>query len=885
MTAPRFSLAAEIGVMFVALGLLPLFLIGWRYFDTAETQLREEIRRNLAVVADTKAARVEAFARDRMREASALAGSPLAVETLAALALGPGEDAALERWREALEARDLYLISPQGIVLHGAGPGRDMLGRRLGGGALEAQLAGAFDRARTLLEPQVSDFAPRPDGGVGAFVAAPVLRGGQVLGVVALRIDEEEVFRIVGDHTGLGRTGETQVAGPAPGGAVRLYGVPRFPEALAAPVLAADAPAAAPFLQALAGERGVGVTTDYRGEAVVAAWRYLPSFRWGLMVKADVAERLSPIANLTRLGLLVSAIAVLLVVVVSIFMARAITVPIRALEAATHDVAEAPGRDLRRLEETGAGAWEIASLAHAFDRMARRIHAYQTGLRRMVDERTAELRAAKDQAESATRAKTEFLAMMSHELRTPLNGIVGMAELLRGHPMDPQAEDYVRTIQASGRALGELLEDVLDISRIEAGKLTFERRDFDPAGVVDGLAVLMRQAAARKGLAFHVALDPRVPRHLHGDPARLRQVLLNLVGNAVKFTEAGSVRLAVAVSHGDDSHVTLRFTVADTGVGLPLEGRDRLFQPFSQLGEAAAAQGGAGLGLAISRRLIEGMGGTIGVDSAPGEGATFIVDLPFTTAEERPDDGAEAGPLPPLRLLVVEDEPVNRQILDGLLRRDGHAVQAVASAHDALALLDGGAMVDLALTDLRLPGLSGLDFARRLAEAGGPPVMAVTANLMPEDRAACTEAGIRAVVGKPILMGELRAALRRALDGVPPPPPEPAAPATEVPAFDPAYLDDLAAALPAEEVDRLIGLAEASLRDGLDRLRGAEGAEVAEAAHRLAGVAGGYGLLKLREACKAVEAGQGEAAAEIAALVEEGVNALNAYHRAGQAEA
>ncbi|MGC2856172.1 ATP-binding protein [Novispirillum sp. DQ9] len=881
--ARRLSLATEIGGLFVLLGLLPLFLIGWHYFRTAEEQLSAEISHSLAVVADTKASRIEVFALDRMREAMALAGAPLAEDAMLALeaALAGGPEALggaagrfeplVERYRDSLGSQGLYLVGADGTVLLSAGRAA-AAGERLNGGG--DMLGNVFDRARTLLEAQVSDFAwHAPLGEVAAFAAAPILRDARVLGVAVLQIDRAEVLRVVEDYVGLGATGEAMLAGPAPGG-IRLIGSVRFPDALGSRVeLPADHAAAAPFLQALAGERGAGVVTDYRGEEVIATWRYLPSFRWGLVVKADVADRMEPIARLRAMGLLVVGIATLLVVVVSALMARAIATPIRELEAATHLLSDGAAPQGPAVT---SGAWEVVALARAFDGMARRIHAYQTGLKRMVDARTAELRAAKEQAESATRAKTEFLAMMSHEVRTPLNGIVGTAELLRARPLDAEADAAVRTIQQSGAALAELLNDILDISRIEAGRLTFEKRDFDPAGLLAGLAALMRPTAERKGLDWAVTVAPDVPASVHGDPARLRQVLLNLVGNAVKFTDRGGVRLDLSATASDARHVTLRFTVADSGIGIPEAARDRLFQPFNQVSEERSLRyGGTGLGLAISRRLVEGMGGSIDVASREGEGATFTVVLPVLVGAAPESAAVPALPeVPPLRVLVVEDEPVNRHVLEGLLAHAGHAVTSAASGLEALGCLERGDF-DMVLTDLRLPGLSGIEVARRVRDSGGPPVVAVTANLMADDRAACAEAGIAAVVGKPVLMEDLRAALAAAWTDRPPPPP---------PLFDPRYLEDLAEALPPAEVSRLLGLAAESIGGALAAL--GEGAD-AETAHRLAGVAGSYGLMRLRDRAKALETALRQGRPETApglesllALAEEGRRALAAWEAA-----
>lgn len=847
----RLSLATEIGGLFILLGLLPLFLIGWHYFRAAEEQLSAEIAHSLAVVADTKAGRIEVFALDRMREAMALAGAPLAEDAMLALenaltADGPDALAAaagrfqplLERYRDSLGSQGLYLIGADGTVLLSAG-GAAATGERLPG--TSDLLGNVFDRARTLLEAQVSDFAWHPPlGEVAAFAAAPILRDARVLGVAVLQIDRAEVLRVVEDYVGLGATGEAMLAGAAPGG-IRLIGSVRFPDALGSRVeLPAGHAAAAPFLQALAGERGAGVVTDYRGEDVVATWRYLPSFRWALVVKADVADRMEPIARLRAMGLLVVGIAIALVIVVSALMARAIATPIRELEAATHKLSDGAAPQGPAVT---SGAWEVVSLARAFDGMARRIHAYQTGLKRMVDDRTAELRAAKEQAESATRAKSEFLAMMSHEVRTPLNGIVGTAELLRTRPLEAEADAAVRTIQQSGAALAELLNDILDISRIEAGRLTFENRDFAPAGLLAGLAALMRPTAERKGLSWQVVVAADVPAVVHGDPARLRQVLLNLVGNAVKFTDRGGVRLELSAAAVDARHATLRFAVSDSGIGIPEDARDRLFQPFNQLSEERSLRyGGTGLGLAISKRLVEGMGGSVDVAGRDGGGTVFTVILPVLvgTAAPAAAPATATPPVPPLRVLVVEDEPVNRHVLEGLLGHDGHGVVSLASGPEALERLERED-VDLVLTDLRLPGLSGIEVARRVRALGGPAVVAVTANLMADDRAACLAAGCAAVVGKPVLMEDLRAALATAWAGRPPPRP---------PLFDRRYLDDIAEALPRDEVARLLGLAEESLGGALAALADEPDPEVA---HRLAGVAGSYGLMRLRDRAKALE--------------------------------
>ncbi|MFD2261398.1 ATP-binding protein [Lacibacterium aquatile] len=815
----KLPLAGEIAAGNMLLGLLPLMLFVWGYFSTVERNLVDEIRSSLAAVADQKAARIEGFARDRVAEIALLSTLPTVAAALTETDT-PETAATLRRHAEAFRAHELILLDPSGKPLFTTGSSLSLQ---------SGPLLAAVDRARTLLEAEVADFA-QGDGRVTASVA-PVLREGALIGVVALTLDRSAIRDIVTDPTGLGRTGATLI-------------VP-------ADAWNADLPLADIAARTLRGDRGVGEAIDAGGEEVLAAWRYLPSFRWAMVVRTDVRESLAAVQRLRIAGWVVISGSLLLTIIASVFVGRGIAAPLKDLAEATHDLTHGRFTPI----EGHQGSREIDDLAGGFNEMATRIADYQTGLKRMVDERTAELSTAKEQAEAATRAKTEFLAVMSHEMRTPMNGVLGMVELLDSCGMDAEARRHVRTIRQSGETLATLLNDILDIAAIEAGRITLQDQAFQPCELASDLVALMRNPAEAKGLVLDLTLDPTIPEHVRGDPARLRQVLLNLIGNAIKFTTAGRVVLEIA-AQGD----ALTFTVSDTGMGIPAEALPRLTEPFYQVDSALSRRfGGSGLGLAIVARLVSAMEGTLAVRSQPGQGSSFSVTLQLPATEAPVDDTAPTLPTTPLRILIVEDEMVNRDVIAGLLRRDGHRVSLAEDGTAALDLFTPGSF-DIALVDLHLPGVDGLAVARRLietaAEAGERlPVLAVTANLMPDDQAACRAAGMMGLIAKPIDPQRLSRALSLAMQGrelwenmV--------APAT-LTAFDRNLPDDLFAALGTEETARLLDALPDILRRHLAAIkRAAIAGDIkgsADAAHRLAGAAGSYGLAGLRDAARIFE--------------------------------
>ncbi len=650
--------------LFLLVAAVPLVIASVINIGSTRESLLADVENTLNAIADYKTLQIREYLENQENMVKLVSKSPVIVSAFEnfpdAYAEGVDSPAYLEiesRLRSYLEffgnsARftDIYLITDDGEIIFSLQRKPDFATNLFDGPFAESPLSDSFNLALSMFSPNFTGFHPYAASGndYSAFVSVPVFRYGMPIGTVTAQMKNDALFEFSTDYTGLYQTGEV------------LLGKLELESVLLVAPLRHDADSAyrrrfdlnadpdSPLELAARGADNSGRHVDYRGKAAISAWRYLPKLQWGLMIKIDEDEVLVAGRHLVEQLVYQVLISLAGVGIAAFFISRGLSRPITRLLAATRKIAAGDFEHRVMI----ASRDEIGELGDSFNEMTR------------------QLKQSLQKSEAAAIAKTEFLTTMSHEIRTPMNGVLGMAQLLENTELTPEQREYVKTISGSGNNLMTIINDILDFSKLDTAAVEIEAIPFNLEHIGRECLDLIMPTTDEHSIELVLDYQPDAPRYFIGDPTRLRQVIMNFLGNAIKFTEQGFVRFAVNCKVSANQRAALEIDVEDSGIGISPAQQGHLFEEFTQADQSTSRRyGGTGLGLAISKKITDLMGAKIELESAAGQGSRFRVKIELEiadTPEVIPDEGLQDA-----RVLIIGAHKENCKILQRLLSHFG----------------------------------------------------------------------------------------------------------------------------------------------------------------------------------------------------------------------